>query len=56
MKFWTNRWYGDLSLQLAFPVSYNIANKVTSVDSSLVCQGVWDKRTWDVRFIQDPNN
>ena len=29
VKFWTNRWCGDLSLQLAFPVLYNfVANKI----------------------------
>ena len=56
VKFWIDRWCGDLSLHLAFLVLYNIAaNKVTSVDSSLICQGVRDRRTWDVHFIQGPN-
>ena len=40
VKFWTNRWCGDLSLQLAFPVLYNFAaNREASVESSLICQG-----------------
>ena len=25
VKFWTDRWCGDLSFQLAFPVLYNFA-------------------------------
>ena len=57
VKFWTDQWCGDLSLHLAFLVLYNIAaNKATSVDSYLICQGVRDRRTWDVRFIQSPND
>ena len=51
MKFWTDRWCGDLSLQLAFPVLYNFAaNKEASIESSLICQGAGDGRTWDVHF------
>ena len=34
-KFWTNRWYGDLPLHLAFPTLYNFAaNREASVESS----------------------
>ena len=33
VKFWTDRWCGDLPLHLAFPVLYNIAtNKAAFVD------------------------
>ena len=57
VKFWTNRWCGDHPLYLAFPVLYNIAtNRAASIDSSLLCQGMGDRRTWDVRFIQGPND
>ena len=43
---------GDLHLHLAFPVLYNIAtNRVAFIDSSFICQGAGDKRSWDVRFI-----
>ena len=57
VKFWTDRWCGDLSLQLAFPVLYNFAaNKEASVESSLICQGAGDRRTWDVRFIRGPDD
>ena len=57
MNFWTDRWCGDLSLQLAFPVLYNFAaNREASVESSLICQGAGDGRTWDVRFNQGPND
>ena len=52
VKFWIDRWYGDLSLQLAFPVLYNFtSNREASVESSLICQGAGGGRTWDVRFI-----
>ena len=51
VKFWTDRWCGDLSLQLAFPVLYNfVANREASVESSLICQGAGDWRTWNGRF------
>ena len=57
VKFWTDRWCGDLPLHLAFPVLYNfVANKAASVDSSLICQGVGDRKTWDVCFIRGPND
>ena len=57
VKFWIDRWCGDLSLQLAFPVLYNFtSNREASVESSLICQGEGGGRTWDVRFIQGPND
>ena len=57
VKFWTYRWCGDLSLQLAFPVLYNFAaNREAFVESSLICQGEGDGRTWDVRFNRGPND
>ena len=53
MKFWTDRWSGDL----AYPVLYNLAtNRVASVDSLLIRQGVGGRRSWDVRFIRVPND
>ena len=56
VKFWTNRWCGDFPLQLAFPVLYTFAaKKEASVESSLLCQGEGNRRTWDVRFIRGPN-
>ena len=57
VKFWTDRWCGDLSLQLAFPILYNFAaNREASVESSLICQGAGDGRTWDVCFNRGPND
>ena len=57
VKFWTDRWCGDLSLHLAFPALYNFAaNREASVESSLICQEVGDRRIWNVRFIQGPND
>ena len=57
MKFWTNGWCGNFSLQLAFPVLYNfVANREASVESSLICQGAGDRRTWNVRFNRGPND
>ena len=53
VKFWTDRWSGDL----AYPVLYNLAtNRVASVDSLLIRQGVGGRRSWDVSFIQVPND
>ena len=47
----------DLPLHLAFSILYNIvANRVASVDSSLIHQRARDRRTRDVRFIRDPND
>ena len=57
VKFWKDRWCGDLPLNLAFSVLYNFAaNREASVESSLICQGAGDRKTWDVRFNQDPND
>ena len=57
VKFWTNSWYGDLPLHLAFPILYSFAaNKEASIGSSLLCQGAENRRTWDVRFIRGPND
>ena len=57
MKLWKYRWCGDLPLQLAFPILYNFAaNREASVESSLIGQGAGVRRTWDVRFIRDPND
>ena len=57
VKFWIDRWCGDLSLQLAFPVLYNFAaNREASVESSLICQGAGDGRTQDVHFNRGPND
>ena len=57
VKFWNNRWSGDLPLHLAYPVLYNLAtNRVASVDSLLIRQGVGGRRSWDVSFIQVPND
>ena len=57
VKLWKDRWCGDLPLQLAFPVLYNFAaNREASVESSLIGQGVGVRRTWDVCFIQGPND
>ena len=57
MKFWIDQWCGDLPLHLAFLVLYNfVANRVASVYFSLICQGVRDRRTWDVHFIWGPND
>ena len=57
VKFWIDWWCGDLPLHLAFLVLYNFAaNKAASVDSSLICQGAWGRRTCDVCFIRGPND
>ena len=57
VKFWTDRWSGDLRLHLAFPILYNFAaNKEASIESSLMCQGAGNRKTWDVCFIRGPNN
>ena len=42
---------------MAFPILYTFAtNKEASVESSLLCQGEGNRRTWDVRFIRGPND
>ena len=52
VRFWKNRWCGDLTLQLIFSVVYGIAtNNETSVHSSLERLGIEERRSWDVRFI-----
>ena len=57
VKFWKDSWCGDLSLQLAFPILYNFAvNREASIESSLICQGARDGRTWDVHFNRGPND
>ncbi|XP_023927687.1 uncharacterized protein LOC112039077 [Quercus suber] len=57
VKFWIDRWCGDLPLHLAFLILYTFAaNKAASVESSLLCQGAGNRRTWDVRFIRGPND
>ena len=56
VKFWIDR-CGDLPLHLAFLVLYNFAaNGKAFVESSLICQGAGDRRTWDAHFIQGPND
>ena len=57
VKFWTNRWCGDLPLYLAFLILYNFAaSKEAFVETSLMCQGAGNKRTWGVCFIRGPND
>ena len=57
VKFWSDRWCEDLPLLSAFPTLYNFAaNRDESVESSLICQGAGDRRTWDVRFIRGSND
>ena len=57
VKFWTDRWCGELPFRLAFSVLYSIAtNKAAFVDSSLIRQGVRDRKGWNVRFIRIPND
>ena len=47
VKFKTDKWCGDLPLHLAFPILYNFAaNREASIESSLICQGAGDRRTW----------
>ena len=42
---------------MAFSVLYNFAaNREASVESSLICQGAGDRRTWDVCFNRSPND
>ena len=57
VKLWKDRRCGDLPLNLAYPVLYNFAaNKEASVQSSLICHGVGDRRIWDVRFNRGSND
>ena len=47
VKFWTDKWCGDLPLHLAFPILYNFAaNREAFIVSSLICQGAGDRRNW----------
>ena len=57
VKFWTNRWCGDLPLYLSFSVVYGIAtNREASVASSLERLGIEARRSWNVRLLRDPND
>ena len=57
VKFWKDRWCGDLPLKLAFPILYIfVVNREAFIESSLICQGVGDRRIWDVRFNHGPND
>ena len=57
VKFWTDRWCGELPFRLAFSVFYNIAtNKAAFVDSSLIRQGVGERRDWNVHFNRGPKD
>ena len=57
VTLWTDQWCGDSPLQLTFLVVYRIAsNKEASVASSLERLGIGKWRSWDVRFIQRPND
>ena len=57
VKFWQDGWCGDQPLQLAFLGLYNIAtNREAFVESSLTRLGAGERRSWDVRFIQDLND
>ena len=57
MKFWTDRWCGDLPLQLSFSVVYGIAtNREASVASSLERLGTEARRSWKVLLLRNPND
>ena len=57
VNFWKDRWCGDPPLKLAFPILYNfVVSREAFVESYLICQGVGDRRIWDVRFNRDPND
>ena len=57
VKFWTDQWCGDSPLQLTFLVVFGIAsNKEAFVASSLERLGIEERRSWDVRFFQRPND
>ena len=45
-----------LSIWLFQSCTIFVANREASVESSLICQGVGDRRIWDVRFNQGPND
>ena len=57
VKFWIDRWCGDLPLQLSFPVVYGIAtNRKAFVASSLERLEIEARRSWNVRLFGDPND
>ncbi|XP_065617541.1 uncharacterized protein LOC136062442 [Quercus suber] len=57
VKLWTHQWCEDSLLQLTFLVVYGIAsNKGASVASSLEELEIEERRSWDVHFIQKPND
>ena len=57
VKFLTNWWCWDSSLQLTFLVVFRIAsNREAYVASSLERLGIGEWRSWDVYFIQRPND
>ena len=57
VKFWTNQWCGDSSLQLTFLAMFGIAsNKADFVASCLERLGIEERRSWDVHFIRRPND
>ena len=57
VTLWTDQWCGESPLHLIFPGVYRIAsNKEASVASSLEQLGIEERRSWDVRFIQRPND
>ena len=57
VKFWIDRWCGDLPLQLSFPVVYGIAtNRKAFMASSLERLGIEARRSWNVSLFRDPND
>ena len=57
MKFWTDRWCGDLPLQLSFPAVYGIAtNREAFLASYLDRLEIEARRSWNVHLIRDPND
>ncbi|XP_023926852.1 uncharacterized protein LOC112038285 [Quercus suber] len=57
VKFWTDRWRGDLPVHLSFPIVYGIAsNREASVVSSLERLGIEAQRSWNVRLLREPND
>ena len=57
VKLWTDHWCGESPLHLTFLGVYRIAsNKEPLVASSLERLGTEERRSWDVHFIQRPND
>ena len=57
VKLWIDQWCGDSPLKSTFPSVYGIAsNKEASVASSLDQLGIEERRSWNVLFIQRPND